>query len=195
MGGWRMRLLLAATLVLAGAMPGRAQFYNGMPTLCLGHLMTADVVGDYTFSTGALALSVNGNVITPDPAGQGSVTLAADPDPLTEFVLSGLPAPMPDVQLNQTTATSGPGWTLSRAPGIAAPNADMELTWACKLKDLPALEGRFRSRSQDGFDIDNSFRLVVMDANWMIGLWEFDAVGTPYPVHGIRSIELSRSAP
>ncbi len=186
----RSVLGIGFSLVLAsGAIAQTAD--HDMPTLCFGHLMSDTIAGDYTFETGQLQVSVNGNLMYPDGPGQGTATIAAGGDDGPEFVVTGMPAPLPPIPLNQM----GPDETmaeLSRAPGAGLTNQDLALMWGCQLKDLPRLSGAFRTRSQDGFEIENTFQLIVLDPDWITGLWEFKAVGTRYPVSGIRTVAFSR---
>ncbi|MRU16629.1 hypothetical protein FDP25_14400 [Roseovarius sp. A21] len=187
----KLKALALALSMFPLAGMAQAELYEDMPPLCLGHVVPADLTGDYTFSTGSLALRVNGQPMSPDKGGEVPAVLTTNADAPSDLLLTGLPE-LPAIHLTQTMANDGKDWDLSRAPDFELANPELELVLACDLEDLPALSAQFRTQSQDGYDIDNTFRLVVLEAGWLIGLWEFTAIGTPYPISGLRSIALER---
>jgi len=160
-------------------------------TLCNAVLSPEVAAGEYIMKGGALLLMVNNYPMHPDPAQEDTLTMIAGAHPASEFVLTGLPSGMPaEIGLRQIQSGSGPAWDFLRTPVVGMDIAAIGFDQPCDVGALPMLEGEFSTRSQDGYDIAHQFRLVALSERHFAGIWNFQAIGTPSPVIGTRSIEL-----
>ncbi len=160
-------------------------------SVCGARLQPLVPAGEYTMKVGDLLMMINGNPMHPDPASEGTLTLNAGTPPEQDLVLTGLPEGMPpEIRLRQVYPEPAPEWAFLKAPVQGVDLAGMSADLPCNPSELPDLEATFRTRSQDGFDIDNAWRMVALSERHFIGIWTFSPIGTPYPVVGTRSIEM-----
>jgi hypothetical protein len=66
-----------------------------------------------------------------------------------------------------------PDWRWSdETPLSGVDSEDMELVVGCEIAELPRLVGTYENRSEDGYPLFHTIRLVALDDGWLFGQYE-----------------------
>jgi len=110
-----------------------------------------------------------------------------------EFLLQGLPAPLPVVRLSQDLVNDEP-WVWQSDPNLNSElsSDDMSILYGCPFQNFPRLEGYFETRSQDGHTISHTMQFVAFSSLILRGYWRWEGSSEGATVKRIGGVLLLR---
>jgi len=110
-----------------------------------------------------------------------------------EFLLRGLPAPLPVVQLSDILVSDEP-WVWRGDPNLNGniSSADLEILFDCPIENFPRLEGYFETQSQDGHLMSHTMQFVVVSSTHLLGYWRWQSQVNNSDVIRLGGVRLTR---
>lgn len=187
------KLGLAIAVVVTSASTSQGQNINqdSVDYCHLGELLPERLIGDdYTITVSKFLVLTNE---TPTYVGQaGSMTVTIDYDG-GEFLLIGMPPPIPTIHLSQADV-GDQAWTWEADVNLNThlSREELEITAGCDIVDLPRLQGYFETTSQDGHPISHTMRFVALQEGLLIGFWSWDGGADGAEIKRRGGIQLTR---